>query len=122
MPMLQLRDAISEVFAAANALQLALGLMTVGRLCETLFQSVASAALSGKPDSKAEQESLAAGDVSQRLLVRRAKELIAQAEPAAQLWWHVCCRTRPTLVREVCVEFRKARILSEGQQCDPRAF
>ena len=77
MPMLQLRDAISEAFAAANALQLPLGLMTVGRLCETLFPAVASAVLSGKPGSKAEQKSLAAADVSQRFLIRRAKELIA---------------------------------------------
>jgi hypothetical protein len=38
---------------------------------------VASPVLSGKPDSKAEQKSLAAGDVSQRLLISRAKELIA---------------------------------------------
>ena len=26
------------------------------------------------------------------------------------------------LAREACVEFRKPRILSEGQQCDSRAF
>ena len=71
----QPRDAISEAHAA-NALQYR-RLMTVGRLCETLFQSVASAVLSGKPGSKAEQKSLAAADVSQRLLIRRAKELIA---------------------------------------------
>jgi len=35
--MLQLRDAISEAFDT-KALQLPLGLMTLGRLCETLFQ------------------------------------------------------------------------------------
>ena len=35
--MLQLRDTISEVFDT-NALQLPLGSVTVGRLCETLFQ------------------------------------------------------------------------------------
>jgi hypothetical protein len=38
---------------------------------------VASAVLSGKPDSKPKQKSLAAADVSQRLLIRSAKELIA---------------------------------------------
>ena len=26
------------------------------------------------------------------------------------------------LAREACVEFRKRRILPEGQQCDPRTF
>ena len=39
--------------------------------------AVASAVLSGEPGSKAEQKSLAAADVSKRLLIRRAKELIA---------------------------------------------
>ena len=43
----------------------------------TAANPVASAVLSGKPGSKAEQKSLAAADVSQRLLIRRAKELIA---------------------------------------------
>jgi len=38
---------------------------------------VASAVLSGKPDSKPKQKGLAAADVSQRLLIRSAKELIA---------------------------------------------
>src|SRR6187551_94080 len=71
---------------------------------------------------KAEQKSLAAADVSQRLLIWRAEELIAQPEPATQLWRRVCCRPRPTLVCEVCVECRKPRILSEKQQCDSWAF
>jgi hypothetical protein len=44
---------------------------------EIAADPVASAVLSGKPGSKAEQKSLAAADVSQRLLIRRAKELIA---------------------------------------------
>jgi hypothetical protein len=84
--MLQLRDAISEAFAPANALQLLLGLMIVGRLCETLFQCCSVRCPQRKPGSKAEQKSLAAADVSERLLIWRAKELIAQSQPAAQLW------------------------------------
>ncbi len=69
-----------------------------------------------------EQKSLAAADVSQRFLIRPVKELIAQSEPAAQLWWRGRSRTRPTLTREACVEFRELRVLSQGQQSDSRAF
>ena len=47
--------------------------------------AVASTELSGELDSEPEQKSLAAADVSQRLLIRCTKELIAQPEPAAQL-------------------------------------
>jgi len=47
--------------------------------------AVASAVLSRELNLKPEQKRLAAGDVSQRLLIRRAKELIAQGQPAAQL-------------------------------------
>ena len=43
----------------------------------TAADPVASAVLSGKPDSKTKQKSLVATDVSQRFLIRRAKELIA---------------------------------------------
>jgi len=83
--MLQLRDAISQAFDT-NALQLPLGLMTVGVSVRRCSNAVASAVLSGKRGSKAEQKSLAAADVSQRLLIWRAKELIAQPDPSAQLW------------------------------------
>jgi hypothetical protein len=40
-------------------------------------ERAASAVLSGKPYSELEQKSIAAADISQRLLIRRAKELIA---------------------------------------------
>src|SRR5439155_22303861 len=72
--------------------------------------------------SKAEQKSLAAADVSQRLLIRRAKELIAQPEPATQLLRRLCHRTEPMLTCEVCMKFGKGRILPKRQQCDARTF
>jgi len=92
------------------------------RVLKQVPNFVASAVVNGQPGSKPELKPLAAADVSQRLLIRRAKELIAQTEPAAQLLRRLCCRTRPMLVGEACIEFPKRRILSEGQQCDPRAF
>src|SRR5204863_1684767 len=72
--------------------------------------------------SKPKQKSLAAADVSQRLLIGRAEELIAQTQPAAQLRRCLRYTTGPTLACEVRVEIRKIRILSERQQCDARAF
>src|SRR5215471_1383201 len=82
-----------------------------------LYRSVSS----GR-ESEPEQKRLAAAGVSQRLLIRRAQKLIAQPEPAAQLCWRLCGRSRPTLACEVCTEFSKRCILSKGQQCDARAF
>src|SRR5215468_5821263 len=82
---------------------------------------VASAVLS-KKESKPELKRLATADISQRLLVRPAKELIAQPEPAAQLLRGLCCRTRPMLPREACVEFRKRGVLSKGEERNPRTF
>ena len=76
--------------------------------------AVASAVLSGKHSSEPKHKSLAAVDVLQGLLIGLAKELIAQPEPAAQLLRRLCCRTRPTLACEVCIKFRKPRVLSEG--------
>src|SRR5262249_52388724 len=72
--------------------------------------------------SKAEQKRLISVSVSQCFLVRCAKELIAQPEPAAQLRRRLCYRTRPMLPREGCVEFGKARILSQRQQRYSRTF
>jgi hypothetical protein len=80
MPMLQLRDAISEAFDT-NALQLPLRLVTTGRLCETRFQCCSVRCPQRKTGSKPELKCLAVTDVSQRLLIGRAKELIAQPEP-----------------------------------------
>lgn len=88
--------------------------MTVGRRFETLVQSVASAVLSEKPSSEPKYKSLAAVDVSQRLLIRRAKKLIAQRKPAAQLRRCLCRGARPMLARKACAEFRKLRVLSKG--------
>src|SRR5438874_12007310 len=76
----------------------------------------------GLPVSKTEQKSLAAAVVSQRLLIRRAKELIAQPEPATQLLRRLCHSTEPMLTCEVCMEFGKGRILPKRQQCDARTF
>ena len=73
--------------------------------------AVASAVLSKRVDSEAEQKGLAAADVSQRLLIRRAKELIAQPEPATQLLRRLCHGTKPILACEVCMEFGKVPIL-----------
>ena len=84
--------------------------------------AVASAVLSGEPESKSEKKRLAAADISQRFSTRRMKELIAQPEPPMQLRRRLCYCTRPMLAREVCVEFGKTGILSERQQCNPRSF
>jgi hypothetical protein len=104
--------------------------ITVGCLCEApvvrrLTQTLYNYRL-GPTDavapSEPEQKRLVAADISQRLLIRRAKELIAQPKPAAELLRRLYYGTRPTLACEVRIEFRKRRVLSKGQQCDPRAF
>jgi len=79
------RNGCEATAGLSNARQPPLRQVTVGRLCDTPFQFVAYAVLSGTLGSKPEEKRLAVAGVPQRFLIRRAKELIAQPEPAAQL-------------------------------------
>src|SRR5689334_6152258 len=117
MPMLSLRLAIAQA-VGTNPSASYFGLWIEERVGATLLQSPASTFVSRQADSESELEGVAVAGITQRPLMGRTKKLIAQPEPAAQLWRRLCCRPRPTLACEIGIELRKLAVLSQGQQCD----
>jgi hypothetical protein len=118
--MLSLRCAVTEAFGSKR-LAFRFGCADCCDLHETLLEECV-ACRCREQALEPELKGVAVAGVSQRALVGRAKKLIAQAEPAAELRRRLCCRSRPTLACEICVELRKLAVLSQGQQCDPRSF
>src|SRR5438132_10816700 len=80
-----------------------------GKRAGGITQDARSPVLASKP----KQKSFVAGDVSHRLSILRVNELVAQAEPAAQLLRRPFDWTRPTAAHEWPFDFGEACILAQ---------